>query len=199
MNPKTDLKALWKQQSLPKKNLKELKKKISGYRKKHLRILLSTNLAMLTTLIIIVLILYILPPRWISTYLGMALTALAVLFFQSRYNRIFPLLRKLNYEVETEVYLAQLKEIKTRQHHIQSKVLRNYFYLLGSGITLYMLEYAALMPRMMAFLAYGLWILWIGVNWIVFRPISIRIQRKKLNDLIQGIEALEGQLNKKLD
>ena len=103
-------------------------------------------------------------------------------------------LKRNNYEMDTLHYLQQLLKLKEKQLFLQTTILNVYFILLSLGICLYMYEYTFRMTMLWAIVTYGITLLWIALNWFVFRPITIRKQQKTLNELIEKFEKINNQL-----
>lgn len=194
MNTNIDLKNLWNMQEAAIPDTKELFEKTNEFKKKSFRKLLLANITLLLTTAFILFIWYYYKPELITSKIGTVVIILAMFLYLFVYNQMATFLKSNNYEMDTLHYLQQLLKLKEKQLFLQTTILNVYFILLSLGICLYMYEYTCRMTMLWAIVTYGVTMLWIALNWFVFRPITIRKQKKTLNELIEKFEKINNQL-----
>lgn len=194
MNTNIDLKNLWNMQEVAIPDTKELFDKTNEFKKKSFRKLLLANITLLLTTAFILFIWYHYKPELITSKIGIVCIIFAMFLYLFVYNQMATFLKSNNYEMDTLHYLQQLLKLKAKQLFLQTTILNVYFILLSLGICLYMYEYTCRMTMLWAIVTYGVTLLWIALNWFVFRPITIRKQQKKLNELIEKFEKINNQL-----
>jgi predicted signal transduction protein with EAL and GGDEF domain len=97
------------------------------------------------TIIFVGFIWYYYQPEFITTKIGIILTALSMIIFLVPYNRQFSLLSGNKTEPNSKEYLQKLIKLKEKQLFQQTTMLSVYFLMLSLGIGLYMIEYASKM------------------------------------------------------
>jgi predicted signal transduction protein with EAL and GGDEF domain len=190
-----DFKDLWKKQTISQSNIEELLARLKQFKKTSLRSLWIANILLFVTSAFIVFVWMYYQPQFISTKIGIVLVVLAIVMYVVVSNRLLRIYKEVDATQTNQEYLQKLILIKKKQQYIHSVVLSLYFILLGSGICLYMYEYAVRMTVFYAILAYGVTLLWIGFNWFYIRPKQIKKQMEKVNSLISKFE----EVNKQLD
>jgi membrane protein YdbS with pleckstrin-like domain len=194
MSNNIDLKKIWGLQQTDIPNTKEIFELAHKYRNKRLKGIIISNILLLLTSAFIAMVWYRYQPEMMTTKTGIVLVILAMLIYLFVYNRMIPLLVKSGYDMSSSMYMAQLLKLKEKQRYMQTTMLNIYFVLLSIGIALYMIEYVSRMTVLWGLCTYGVTFLWILVNWIVFRPRTIRKQQKGINELIIKFEDLNRQL-----
>ncbi|MCC9072767.1 hypothetical protein LNQ49_14365 [Flavobacterium sp. F-65] len=195
MDNNIDFKDLWKKQSVSQPNIEELLSKLKHFKRVSLRILIITNIILLTTCAFIVFIWYHYQPQFISTKIGIILTVLAMVMYLFVYNKLILSYQNIDSTQSNNEYLRKLVSIKTKQQFLQSTILSLYFILLGSGLSLYMYEYVYKMTLFWGIFSYGVMLAWIGFTWFYLRPKEIKKQQNKINSLIAKFETINNQLN----
>lgn len=195
MEDSLDFKSLWQQRNMSAPDLSLLKDRLIRYKKQSLRRLLVLNLCLAATCAFTVFIWLHYQPELLSTKLGIILVIVAMLGYMLFANGQLEMFSKLDSGMSNSAYLQQLLKVKQSQKQLHTWILSLYFLLLSVGICLYLYEYARRMSVLGAWTTYGLTLVWIGLNWFYFRPRSIRKQQAKLDDLIQKISEIDGQLN----
>jgi predicted permease len=195
MNTNIDFKNLWNKQEMAIPDTKELFEKTNEFKKKSFRKLLLANVTLLLTTAFILFIWYHYKPEFITSKIGIVCILLAMFLYLFVYNQMATFLKSNNYEMDTTHYLQELLRLKEKQLFLQSTILNVYFILLSLGICLYMYEYTCRMTILWTSVTYGITMLWIALNWFVFRPITIRKQQKTVNDLIEKFENINNQLS----
>ncbi|MBL4716740.1 MAG: hypothetical protein JKX95_08900 [Bacteroidia bacterium] len=194
MNNKDDFKELWsKQESSLIPDTKDIIDKASQFKKKKLFELYVMNILLALTSIFIIWIWYYYQPEMITTKIGIVLTIVAMFSYLVVYNKIFPLLKQVDSQINSSQYLNQLLKLKEKQLFLQKTMLSLYFALLSTGLGLYMIEYATRMTFIWACFTYGITFTWIAFNWFYLRPRSMKKQQRKINELINKFENLHKQ------
>lgn len=195
MDNNIDFKDLWKQQAVSPPNIEDLFSKLKHFKKASLRKLIITNVLLIATCVFILFIWYWYQPGFISTKIGIILMVLAMVIYLFAYNKLIGFYQTIDADQSNSEYLQQLISIKTKQQFLQSAMMRFYFILLGSGLCLYMYEYASRMTIVWGIIAYAVSLGWMGFVWFYLRPKEIKKEQDKVNGLIAKFEAVNKQLN----
>ena len=110
-------------------------------------------------------------------------------------RKITSLYRSLDEKQSNIDYLNNLLMLKGKETFMQTKVMSLYFFLLSSGILLYMYEYTLNSSFTFRLIAYSVLFLWIALNWFVLRPVMIRKNRRRMDCLIRQIEKIKSQVD----
>lgn len=194
MDNNIDFKDLWVKQTISPFNTNDLFSKVNRLKRTSLRKLIIANVLLIVTCVFIMFIWYYYQPKLITTKIGIVVCILAMVIYLFAYNQFFPLLKTIDYKQSNIEYLQDLISIKTKQHFLQSTMLRLYFIMLSSGLCLYLYEYSLMMPTFWAILSYTVTLAWIGYNWFYIRPKIIKRQQIKIDDLISKFENVKRQL-----
>jgi hypothetical protein len=197
-NNNIDFKDLWKQQTVSPPNMDELLSKVKHFKKVSLRKLIITNVLLIATSVFIGFIWYKYQPQFISTKIGIVITIFAMVLYLFVYNKLASFYKTIDSNQSNSEYLQKLISIKAKQQFLQSSVLSLYFVLLGSGLSLYMYEYASRMTIFWAIIAYGVTFAWVGFAWFYLRPKEIKKEQARINGLIAKFEAMNNQLEEGL-
>lgn len=176
----------------------ELLSKVKHFKKVSLRKLILTNVLLIATSIFISFIWFKYQPEFISTKIGIVLMIFAMAFYLFVYNTLASFYKSIDGDQSNSEYLQKLISIKAKQHYLQSSVLSLYFILLGSGLSLYMYEYASRMTAFWAIIAYVVTLGWVGFTWFYLRPKQIKREQDRVDGLIAKFEALNKQLEEGL-
>lgn len=198
MDNNIDFKDLWKKQPVSQPNIEELLSKLKHFKRTSLRILIITNILLIATCLFIGFIWYYFQPQYTTTKIGIILTILAMVIYLFVYNKLILIYQNIDNTQSNNEYLQKLVTIKTKQHFLQSSILSLYFILLGSGMCLYMYEYASKMTLFWGIFTYVVMLMWICFTWFYLRPKEIKKQQHKINNLIAKFEAINDQLNSDL-
>lgn len=193
-NNNIDFKDLWKKQSISQPNINELLAKLKQFKKTSLRRLILTNVMLIATCVLILLIWFYYQPQWVSTKIGIVLNVAIMAIYLFVYNKLFDAYKAMDNTDSNAAYLQKLIAIKTRQKFLQSKMLSIYFLVLGIGICLYMYEYASMMSLMGGFFVYAVLLFWIGFVWLYLRPRQIIKENLKIDTLIEKFQRINDQL-----
>ena len=108
---------------------------------------------------------------------------------------MIPLYRTVDEELSNREYLNELLTVKRKENFMQTRLMNFYFISLSVGIGLYMYEYIQESSLLFRIVAYSTFLLWIGLNWFVFRPRIIRRNKQRLDRLIAGMERIRMQMD----
>lgn len=194
MNNDIDFKKIWNKQEIEILELKDLYNKANRFKRNHLYKIIAANILLLITSISIALIWYYYQPELLTTKIGIILVILAMVIYLITYNSLLPLLLKNSIEDNSKEFLQQLIILKEKQLFQQTTMLSIYFIILSLGIGLYLFEYVSRMTIVWGIIAYGLTVLWIAINWLYFRPKTIKKQQEKMNKFISRFRELNEQL-----
>lgn len=194
-NNNIDFKDLWKKQSVSPPNIEELLSKVKHFKKTSMKKLIKTNIMLIATSAFIGFIWYKFQPEFISTKIGIVLIIFAMALYLFVYNKLITFYKNIEGNLSNSDYLQNLISIKTKQQFLQSNVLSLYFILLGSGLSLYMYEYASRMTIFWAIITYTVTLGWVSYTWFYSRPKVIKKEQDKVNSLIAKFEAVNNQLN----
>ena len=194
MDTNINFKNIWKQQTSNKPNLEELLGKLKKFRNQNLRRLITANIGLITTSLLIIYIWYRFQPQMITTKIGIVLVILAMAMFLFAYNKMFMVFYKIDQTKSNHEYLQSLYVVKSKQKFMQTTILNLYFIMLCLGICFYMYEYTSRMTLGSAILTYAVTLAWIAFNWFYVRPKTIKKQQGKLDELINKFEEINNQL-----
>lgn len=193
-NNNINFKDLWKQQTVSPPNMEELLSKLKHFKKISMRKLIKTNVMLVATSIFIGFIWFKYQPEFISTKIGIILMIFAMALYLFVYNKLASFYKTIDGNLSNGEYLQKLISIKAKQQFLQSSVLSLYFILLGSGLSLYIYEYASRMTIIWAVIAYVVTFGWVAFTWFYFRPKEIKKEQNRINGLITKFEAVNKQL-----
>jgi hypothetical protein len=194
MDNNLDFKNIWQQQKGSQPDIDKLFKTVNKYKSTNLRKLVFANILLLLTCGFISWIWVHYQPELISTKAGIVLVILAMIVFLFQYNKLFKFFSQADSTQTNKHYLQSLRELKDKQHFIQTTAMGVYFIALSLGLCLYFYEYVSRMPISWGILTYALSLAWIGLNWFYIRPKIVKKQQKKLDELISKFETLNQQL-----
>jgi membrane protein YdbS with pleckstrin-like domain len=192
MKVEKNLLQLWQQQQAGIPNQESIIKAAAGLKNKRLRKLIITNVLLLLTGAFIVFIWIRFEQEYWTTTAGIILALLAMASYLMAYNRSFSLLKAES--KSTKEFLDQMINIREKQHFMQTTMLNLYFFLLSTGLALYMFEYTLKMTPLWRIVAYSLTALWLLVNWFYFRPRQIRKDNEKMETIIERLKSIAVQL-----
>lgn len=196
-NSKIDLTTIWQQQKVVQPNIDELLNKLKLFKKNNVRKMIVSNILLIATCVFIIFIWYRFQPQYLSTKIGIVLVILAMAIYLFTYNKQLPIFKSIDGTQTISSYLKSLTALKAKQKYIQTTLVSLYFMMLSTGVCLYMYEYTSRMTMFWAMVAYGVTLAWLGFNWLYIRPITIRKQQTKLDELMNRLEALNKQLDEK--
>jgi membrane protein YdbS with pleckstrin-like domain len=185
---------LWYGQKIKQITMKDFKNKLNSYKKENRMRLFISNLIFFITTIIILLIWFYYQPKLISTKIGMVISILAMIIFIIPLNQDRKIFKKSNETKNNYDFLNELFILKEKQTYIHTTMLNIYFVLLSFGIGLYIYEYTFQITQFWTFFVYGIFVLWILFNWFYVRPLQIKKQQTKLNEIIYDLESIIQQL-----
>lgn len=195
MSTEMDFKALWNKQStsdMP--DTKELFTNADELKKKTRNKLIKLNLVLLATTAIMVYMWFNIDNERLTTKIGLILIVLAIISYLAVSNQIMPMLFKSDFEMSSQEYLNQLIRIKRKEDFLNKVMINIYFTLLAAGLALYMLQFIARMNVVWAVTYIVLSFGWIAFSWFYLRPRGIRKKARALNDMIERLEEVNGQL-----
>lgn len=109
--------------------------------------------------------------------------------FDNWTKQIIDFIRKENMD-----YIKSLLSIKKQEYRQQHIILNLYFLFLSLGFVLYSYEYTFFRSFFFGIVAYTVLLIWIGLNWFVFRPRIIKKRKRKFADFMKYIESYNGLL-----
>jgi hypothetical protein len=130
------------------------------------------------------------PMPW-NTLLGILLIEASMGLYLWQYNRHTTVRNIRKETANARDFLIWLRQDRQRQLFLGRRLMNAYFAMLGSGVLLYMWEFAQRMPGFQGWLAYGITLAWFGLNWFVFRPRILKKKEAAINDLIDQLERLQ--------
>lgn len=187
--------SIWKKQNTGQPpSTEELLKKLKQFKNRNLRKIIFTNLMLIFTCIIIIMIWFNYQTELLTTKIGIILVILAMVIYLIPYNNLFVYFYKINQAQSNNEYLQALYKINHQQKLLQTKTLSIYFILLSSGICLYMIEYTVQMGMVTGIIAYTSALIWIAFCWFYIRKKTIEKQQRKVNELISKFQDINRQL-----
>jgi len=185
----------WKNQdssNLP--DMEAIKLNVNKLRNQLVRRNVMAIVALAVTVAVMFLILFGIDFDFITTkiaLIGVILTVSgAIIFLIKLNNQMYKADKLLD---SSKTYLQELKKFKTDQTTLQQKGMLLYFSLIGIFLALYFYEIYH-MNKWIGISAYvfaGLWMLFV---WFVIRPRKIAKDNQRINEMINEVERIEGQL-----
>jgi len=195
MSNNIDFKALWNKQQTTAPDVKEIfAKGAELQRRTRNRLIFSSIIPLILTILFISLIWLYYQPQMITTKLGLVLIIGAIAFFIMTSMGYLNLLYKNNTDSNANDFLLHFLKIKQKQESMSTTTMRIYFVLLSAGIALYMIEYAKRGSLLFQLAAYGITFAWIAFNWFYMVPKMVKKQRDKMNAIIERLEEVNRQM-----
>ncbi|OHX67424.1 hypothetical protein [Flammeovirga pacifica] len=190
-----DLKNLWQQQSSSQPSIEEVLQKAKSYKKKSLQSIIVSYFTAIGIIGYLLFIGFYYNPELVLTKIGIGLAIIGTLVFLISSNTLHKLINSIQFDENTRNYIKKLKAIKEQQRKIQTTTISSYFILFSAGMGIYSFELlVALNPNYSIPFAIGT-VIWIAINWFVFRPKVIKKQTAKIDTLIQYFGDLEKGTN----
>jgi hypothetical protein len=196
MSVDIDFKALWNRQDSSVPDMAEILEKAGQLNRKTRNNIWRQYILLSLTIIFLIWVWWYYQPTMVTTKIGIMLVIIAIVSYLTIAGQLFPLLFKVNLETDSRQYLNRLIQIKQKQEFLNQTILNSYFVLLSAGVFLYMIEYVGRGTLVFQLTAYGITSLWIAFNWFYIRPKTINKQQKAINEVIEKLELLNGQLAK---
>ena len=190
-----DIKGLWRKQAVPAADCSGLFKEMSQFKRKKALELVVLNVVLWSTICFAVFVWIYFKPQLLVTKIGILLTIVAVGTVVAFTHQMIPLYRTVDEELSNREYLNELLTVKRKENFMQTRLMNFYFISLSVGIGLYMYEYIQERSLLFRIVAYSTFLLWIGLNWFVFRPRIIRRNKQRLDRLIAGMERIRMQMD----
>ena len=195
MSDFNEIAKLW--QNAPAPGAEDISILMKGIRKKRKQLAMRGFFGLISLLFTAIFIAWIgieYDAKFITTRIGVVITLIAVIGgmgFSSQALKY--ILWPLDNATDNMAYLAKMKEYQHKQYYMQTTGMMAYFIVLSIGMALYMYEFThANLPFML--IAYGLTFGWILFAWVYIRPRQTRIEREKLNTIIEQLERVVGQI-----
>ena len=118
-------------------------------------------------------------PLLTVTKVGITLLSIGFMLPALSYGRLLRLYYGLKIDSTNIDYIDNLLRIKKREYRQQHLILNLYFFFLSIGFALYGYEYTFFHSFYWGIIAYSILLLWIALNWFVFRPRIIRKRNHK--------------------
>lgn len=129
----------------------------------------------------------------ITTRIGEACISVALLIILSQ--KVTALKRVQDIDTHSnETFLKYLKLEQVKLLEYQKKTQRLGFVVAGMGLLLYLYEGLSRTTESLI-IGYGLTAVWLLFMWFIFRPLVMKRRMKKLNERIEQLEKLLGQLH----
>lgn len=193
MKSDVDIKTLWDNQQVPPADFSLVRRKIERFR---LRRIIDSAAIVILMLSVIALGLFIWiywPPQLITTKIGLILSLSSFMLPILSFGWLLYLYHKLKKDRPCGVYLEHLSALKKQENRQQNIILNAYFLLLSVGLTFYMYEYTFFQSWQKGAIAYAILLVWIALNWFVFRPRLIKKRKRQFADLMKDIEGQKSQ------
>ncbi len=195
MSTEMDFKSLWNKEGtsdIP--DTKELLEKAGDLKRTTRTKLIRLNLMLVATAAFMIYIGFNIDNEQLTTKIGIALIAVAIISYLIAYNQLVPMLFKSDMQTSIHEYLNQLIRIKRKQDFLNKVMINIYFSLLSAGMFLYLLQFAMRGTLIGCILVYGLTFGWIGFSWFYLRPRGIKKKQVPLMEMIEKLKAVDEQL-----
>lgn len=189
-NNELNLSHIWKKQPAISSDLRELKQRLSKYRKNSMKKKWASNITLGLTIIFILSIWFLYDASTIYPKIGMSFIILAISLSLIKFNLFYKSILELNKDQDNKAYLNSLLSIQEKQRNIQSRFMNVYFSLLSIGILIYLYEFSLRMSFGMAFITYALTLGWLLFVWLFLKPRIVKKQNKELQGYIDSIHKI---------
>lgn len=189
-----DIKSLWKGQQVPGIDSSAIRKKIRYFRLRRIGEAYAVIILMILALVLGMIAWICWTPLLTVTKVGIVVASIGFVLPVLSYGRLFYLYYGLKIDNANTDYMNSLLKIKKQEHRQQHVVLNLYFLLLSVGFALYSYEYTFYHSSYRGIIAYSVLLLWISLNWFVFRPYLIKKRNRKFFDFVKYIESHKRQL-----
>ncbi|WP_185216600.1 hypothetical protein [Sphingobacterium mizutaii] len=189
-NNELNLSHIWKKQPAISPDLRELKQRLSKYRKNSLKKKWTSNITLGLTVIFILSIWFLYDASTIYPKIGMSFIILAISLSLIKFNLFYKSIFELNKDQDNKAYLNSLLNIQEKQRNIQSRFMNVYFSLLSIGILIYLYEFCLRMSYGMAIITYALTLGWLLFVWLYLKPRIVKKQNRELQGYIDSIHKI---------
>ncbi len=190
-----DIESLWKGRQTPVADLSAIRKKIKRFRLRRIGEAYAVIMLMILALVFVTVIWICWTPLLTVTKVGVTLLSIGFMLPVLSYGRMLRLYYGLKIDSNHIDYIDNLLRIKKREYRQQHLILNLYFFFLSIGLALYVYEYTFFHSLYLGLITYSILLLWIALNWFVFRPRIIRKRNHKFNDFVRYIESHREQLS----
>lgn len=187
-----DLNKIWQSQPVPAFDADEFRRMAVKYKYGRKKRFILINVLMALTMGCISLIAYWIKPEMKSTYIGLGLILLSIFLFLLIHSGLMRMYLSLDHDSAT--YVERLKQVQRQEEWLGKQVLQSYMLLLSAGIALYMWEYAVKLGTVGGGIAYGVTAVWVLVNWFWLRPMQLKKERTKREEVLRQAEELQRQM-----
>ena len=198
MNNFDDIKNIWQNQDAAK--VPDMSEVIRAAGKNRRSIIIKNLLGLITlggTVVFIGWIGFAADFKYLTTKLGIVLIVISIIAAMVLNSQMLMLILKRSDDtLANQDYLKQLISYRNKQRFFQTKGIALYYLMLTLGFILYLYEFYA-RNALFGLKAYGLTLLWIAFAWFYIRPRAIKKQEQKINELIEQIQNVLGQLDDK--
>ena len=195
MKSDIDIKELWRKQAVPFADCSGLFKEVNHFKRKKVLELIVLNAVLWMTICFVAFVWIYFKPQLLVTKIGILLTIVAMGTVAVFTHKMIPLYRIVDEEQSNREYLNELLAVRRKENFMQTKLMYFYFISLSVGIGLYMYEHIQESSLQFRVVAYSVFLLWVGLNWFVFRPRIIRRNRQRLDSLIVRVERIKTQID----
>ena len=185
-----DIKSLWGGQQVPAANLSAIRKKIRNFRLHRIGEAYAVIVLMISAIALGATIWICWTPLLAVTKVGIVLVSVGLILPVLSYGRLLHLYYGLKADSANIDYMDSLLKIKKQEHRQQHVVLDLYFSFLSLGLALYSYEYTFSHSFYRGVIAYSALLLWISLNWFVFRPYIVKKRNRRFSDFVRCIEKL---------
>lgn len=189
-----DIESLWKGQQTPVADLPAIRKKIKCFRLRRIGEAYAVIMLMILAIVFGTVIWICWTPLLTVTKVGFTLLFIGFMLPVLSYGRLLRLYYGLKMDSTHIDYIDNLLKIKKREYRLQHFTLNLYFFFLSIGFALYGYEYTFFHSFCWGIIAYSILLLWISLNWLVFRPLIIRKRNQRFYDFVRYIESHREQL-----
>ena len=189
-NKEFNLSQIWKNQPTVSPDLRELKQRLSKYRKDSMKKKWTSNITLVLTAIFILSIWFLYDASTIYPKIGMSFIILAISLSLIKFNLFYKSILELNKDQDNKAYLNSLLSIQEKQKNIQSSFMNVYFTLLSIGVLIYLYEFSLRMSFSYAIITYVLTLGWLLFVWMFLKPRMVKKQNKELQGYIDSIQKI---------
>ncbi len=195
MSDNINLKEIWNRQEVAIPNIQNLYDNVNQLKKLNLLKLIGITITGITTIIFISFIWYFYQPKLITTKIGILLSIISIVIYVIAHNSMLSFLFKKNRAINNKDYLQLLIKLKEKQLFLQTRTLNTFFILFSLGISLYLFEFTLKMSILLGAVIYTTTLVWIAINWFYFKPLIIKKQNTKIDQLLLKFKEISNQIS----
>jgi len=192
MNSFDDIKALWQQQpELPHPDTISMLKKARSEKQRLVNKSIFQGCCLLLTVVYVLWLCSCIHFEMATTYIGICLMIICVLFFGSIRIMQAIKLRRINLDEEPSMVLQQLQQLYKKRHFINTRGTWIYAIILNLAFAFYFIEVLEPLPLAIIIISLVLYVAWMLFALLVLSKRTIRKEQASMKAIMEKISQLE--------